>query len=170
MKLATTVLAHVFAMSDWNKLDSSKHSSAPRTWLKNFGDDQVEFRYYTAAAGEDDAISLFGTIQVNFPEGEAPIADRSVRVCLAYAPESVVGTAGPSVNIGSGYDHVMFYLGGWEKTEWTVKFKTNSGFDHKFCVWAGSNLADDTSVWQVLDTYWDKEDRGLYIDVTRKLE
>ena len=170
MRLLAPILGSAMAMSEWT-LEEKKSPATGRTnglGGQTFTD--FHFLYYTSFDDEGEQ-TLFGTIYQKFTPGVyIPAVDLNVRYCIQFAPKSLVQPEGQAFNQQyAGWEHVMFYNAGWEKTEWTVKFQKQGPYGWGYCATA-AGAEDNNEVWDVVADYWDKENNALYLDVSRQLQ
>ena len=177
------------AMSDWTLIETDLNKKIDTAKGQKFS-----FLYYTSFNDEDDQ-AIFGTIYQKFDDPKwvkdadgkdtdvlengvfYPKVDESVRYCIQFAPKSLLQSNDWFVNNNqfdknyAGFENVMFYNAGWQKTEWLVKYKKHKGsaLDTNFCAWA-TTLESNDEVWSVVADYWDKTENAFYLDVTRQLQ
>ena len=107
-------------------------------------------------------MTLSGTWAIEFAEGNAPTAGKSVRICMGYKNDT-------EERSNRNWEQVSFFLPAFEESDWYVRFRSNRDFDGNFC---GDHLDDNNlidDVWKVTDQYWDKDAKRLLLDVRRPL-
>ena len=120
--------------------------------------DKMTFNWFSDYQGVDE--SIFGTVQIQFDEGQGLKDEDSIRFCFQYSEKDQ-----------DQWEHAGFirHPAKTEKAlEWETKWDSPQGFQNDYC----ANLpgkGSNTKVWQVEGDYYDEKKRILYVDVFRNV-